>query len=150
MIITVASGKGGTGKTTVAVGLAQALVGDPELIVLDEPTAGLDPVGARLVKDLLLRLRGLGRTIFLSSHILGEVEEVADRIGILFRGELICEGALAALMAGRKEELITPPLTPYQLARLKALLQELGAGEVYRGHWRVTLEEFFLEKIGAK
>ena len=80
--------------------LAQALVGDPELLFLDEPTVGLDPLGTRSVMDLLLRLKGLGRTVFLSSHILGEVEEVADSFAILDRGRVLCAGARAELLAG--------------------------------------------------
>ncbi len=73
--------------------LAQALIGDPELVFLDEPTSGLDPIGTRMVKDLLLKLKGLGRTIFLSSHILGEVEEVADAIVILDGGQVRWTGS---------------------------------------------------------
>lgn len=80
--------------------LAQALVGDPELVFLDEPTAGLDPLGTRSVKDLLLRLKGLGRTVVLSSHVLGEVEEVADTVAILERGRVLCAGRTAELLAG--------------------------------------------------
>ncbi len=80
--------------------LAQALLGDPELLFLDEPTAGLDPLGTRKVKDLLLRLKALGRTVFLSSHILGEVEEIADSFAILERGRVLCAGRTAELLAG--------------------------------------------------
>jgi ABC-2 type transport system ATP-binding protein len=85
--------------------LAQALVGDPELLVLDEPTSGLDPIGTRMVKDLLLRLKGLGRTVFLSSHLLGEVEEVADAIAILDRGRVLCCGRTAELLADGQRSL---------------------------------------------
>ena len=77
---------------------AQALVGDPELVILDEPTSGLDPLGTRMVKDLLLKLKELGRTVFLSSHLLGEVEEVADSLAILDHGRI--------LVAGRTDELL--------------------------------------------
>jgi len=81
--------------------LAQALVGDPEFLFLDEPTSGLDPLGVRLVKDLLVKLKSLGRTVFLSSHRLGEVEEVADAIAILEGGRV--------LLAGRTEEILGAP-----------------------------------------
>jgi ABC-2 type transport system ATP-binding protein len=80
--------------------LAQALVGDPELVFLDEPTSGLDPLGTRKVKDLLLQLKGLGRTVFLSSHVLGEVEEVADSVAILERGRIVRAGRMGELLVG--------------------------------------------------
>ena len=70
------------------IGLAQALVNDPELLLLDEPTTGLDPIGTREMKDLILRLKDEGKTILLSSHLLADVRDVCDRIGILARGDL--------------------------------------------------------------
>ncbi len=79
--------------------LAQALLGDPELLFLDEPTAGLDPLGTRKVKDLLLQLKTLGRTVFLSSHLLGEVEEIADGIVILERGRIVRAGSTREVLA---------------------------------------------------
>ena len=82
------------------VGLAQALVNDPELLVLDEPTDGLDPVGRREVREVLGRLRDQGKTIFLNSHMLSEVERVCDRVAILSSGKVIRQGTLAELTAG--------------------------------------------------
>ncbi len=82
------------------VGLAQALVNDPELLVLDEPTDGLDPVGRREVREVLGRLRDQGKTIFLNSHMLSEVERVCDRVAILSLGKVIRQGTLAELTAG--------------------------------------------------
>jgi ABC-2 type transport system ATP-binding protein len=79
--------------------LAQALLGDPELLFLDEPTSGLDPLGTRKVKDLLLHLKELGRTVFLSSHLLGEVEEIADGVAILERGRVVRAGRMRELLA---------------------------------------------------
>jgi ABC-2 type transport system ATP-binding protein len=76
------------------VGLAQALLGDPEVLVLDEPMSGLDPIGRKEVRDLILELRDEGRTVFFSSHILADAEVICDRVGILVRGELVHEGAL--------------------------------------------------------
>ena len=84
--------------------LAQALVGDPELLYLDEPTSGLDPIGTRQVKDLLLWLKRMGRTVLLSSHLLGEVEEVADRLVILDEGRVRLAGKSADLLAARRLE----------------------------------------------
>ena len=72
------------------VGIASALINDPEIIFLDEPMSGLDPLGRKRIKNIILKLRKRGKTIFFSSHILAEVEEICDRIGILHKGELIC------------------------------------------------------------
>lgn len=79
------------------VGFAVALVGDPPLLVLDEPMSGLDPIGRRMVRELILRLRDEGKTIFFSSHVLGDVEEICDRVGILVAGRLAHEGRIDAL-----------------------------------------------------
>lgn len=76
------------------LGLAQALISDPQVLLLDEPTDGVDPVGRAQVRDLLLRLRSEGRTIFLNSHLLGEIELVCDRVGILDEGRLVEEGTI--------------------------------------------------------
>jgi ABC-2 type transport system ATP-binding protein len=79
------------------VGIAQALVHDPAVIFLDEPTDGVDPVGRREIREILLRLREEGKTIFINSHLLGEVELVCDRVAILQRGEVIREGDIESL-----------------------------------------------------
>jgi ABC-2 type transport system ATP-binding protein len=79
------------------MGLAQALLGDPELVILDEPTANLDPVGRKEFRDILLNLKGQGKTIFISSHILSEVESVCDRVAILQQGRLRRVGSLEEL-----------------------------------------------------
>jgi ABC-2 type transport system ATP-binding protein len=89
------------------IGLAQALVNDPELLILDEPTAGLDPIGTREFKDLILELRRRGKTVLLCSHLLADVEDVCDRIGILYGGALQAEGAVAELLQRRHETQIT-------------------------------------------
>ncbi|MBI5835647.1 MAG: ABC transporter ATP-binding protein [Candidatus Eisenbacteria bacterium] len=82
------------------VGLAQALIADPELLVLDEPMSGLDPLGRRLVRDLVLRLKKRGKTILMSTHILPDVEHLCDRVGILNRGRLVRCLDLAELTSG--------------------------------------------------
>lgn len=84
------------------LGLAQGLIGDPELLILDEPTANLDPIGRRDVRRLLLDMKKEGKTIFVSSHILSEVESVCDDVAILIRGRLVRQGPLSEL-AGRME-----------------------------------------------
>jgi ABC-2 type transport system ATP-binding protein len=81
------------------VGLAQALLGDPDLVFLDEPTDGVDPVGRREIRDILLWLHDQGKTIFLNSHLLSEVEKVCTRVAILNRGELVREGTIDELTA---------------------------------------------------
>jgi ABC-2 type transport system ATP-binding protein len=70
------------------IGLAQALINDPDLILLDEPTTGLDPIGTREMKDLILSLKQQGKTVLLCSHLLADVQDVCDRITILFRGRM--------------------------------------------------------------
>jgi len=81
------------------VGIAQALIHDPELVVLDEPMSGLDPVGRRDVRELILRLRNEGRTVLFSSHILSDAEVLCSRVGILAKGKLVAAGPLAELTA---------------------------------------------------
>ena len=87
---------------TRRIGLAQALINDPELIVLDEPTTGLDPIGTREMKDLILRLRDEGKTILMCSHLLADVQDVCDRIGILYQGELQELGRVDSLLKVRE------------------------------------------------
>lgn len=79
-------------------GLAQALINNPDLLILDEPTSGLDPLGRMKVRDIIQRLKNEGKTVFFSSHELGEVETVCDRVAILHEGELKVEGRVAALV----------------------------------------------------
>ncbi len=86
---------------TRRIGLAQALINDPELIVLDEPTTGLDPIGTREMKDLILRLRDEGKTILMCSHLLADVQDVCDRIAILYQGELKEMGRVGSLLQVR-------------------------------------------------
>ncbi len=81
------------------IGIAQALIGDPSLVILDEPTSALDPIGRRDVRDLIRRLKGMGKTVFLNSHLLSEIEMVCDRVAIIDRGRVVREGALAELLA---------------------------------------------------
>jgi len=82
------------------LGLAQAILHDPDLVFLDEPTDGVDPVGRKQVRDLLLELKSRGKTIFLNSHLLSEVEQVCDRVGIVEKGRLVREGSVVSLTAG--------------------------------------------------
>jgi ABC-2 type transport system ATP-binding protein len=81
------------------VGLAQALINDPDLLILDEPTSGLDPLGRMKVREIIQRLKNDGKTVFFSSHELGEVETVCDRVAIINQGELKVEGRVADLVS---------------------------------------------------
>jgi ABC-2 type transport system ATP-binding protein len=87
------------------VGLAQALINDPDLLILDEPTSGLDPIGRMKVREIIQRLKNEGKTVFFSSHELGEVETVCDRVAIVNQGELKVEGRVADLIAKHQTNL---------------------------------------------
>lgn len=132
------------------VGLARALVGDPELVVLDEPTSGLDPVGRREVKDLVKALGGEGRTVLLSSHLLSEVQDVCTRVAVLVRGRVRAEGALPALLEkpGRGVRFDAAGLPPEKNAEARAALLALGAESVEESRPTVALEDFFLSLVG--
>ncbi|TES91307.1 MAG: ABC transporter ATP-binding protein [Candidatus Cloacimonadota bacterium] len=90
------------------IGIAQSLINDPELVILDEPLSGLDPIGRKDVKDILLSLREEGKTVFFSTHILPDVEKICDRVGILIDGKLVKVGSLNELL---KEEIKTIDIT---------------------------------------
>src|SRR5207247_7133376 len=83
------------------LGVAQSLMHEPDVIFLDEPTDGVDPVGRRHIREMLARLKGQGRTIFINSHLLSEVELICDRVGILQKGEMVREGNIAELTRTR-------------------------------------------------
>jgi ABC-2 type transport system ATP-binding protein len=111
---------------TQRVGLAQALVNDPELVILDEPTSGLDPLGRREVREIILRLRGEGRTILFSSHILSDAEWLCDRVAILSRGRLAAVGTVEDLVresagahATRGWEVVASGMSPSLVDRLR-------------------------------
>ena len=91
------------------IGLAQALINDPDLVILDEPTAGLDPIGCREVKDLIVALARRGKTVILSSHLLADVEDVCDRVVIYYGGRIHAMGTLKELLATPDSLCITVP-----------------------------------------
>ena len=91
------------------IGLAQALINDPDLVILDEPTAGMDPVGCREIKDLILNLKGRGKTVILSSHLLADVEDVCDRAVIYYGGKVQQYGTLEELLTERDSVQFTVP-----------------------------------------
>src|SRR5690606_10320309 len=83
------------------IGLAQALINNPQILILDEPTTGLDPIARKDIRDILIRLRDEGKTLLISSHELMEVELICNRVGILYNGELQTEGTLDELLSDR-------------------------------------------------
>lgn len=131
------------------VGLAQALVHDPRLLVLDEPTAGVDPVGAAAISQLILRLKGQGKTVLITSHLLGQIEDICDRVAILDRGKLILEGAVRDLV-GRsdRQALIVESLPEDELTALRAWLAARGRTLDAVETPRARLDRLFLERVG--
>jgi len=128
------------------IGLAQALIQEPALLVLDEPTAGVDPAGARDIRDLILDLKSHGITVLLSSHLLGQVQEICDRVGILANGSLVREGALRDLLGVENQtQLILQGASPQFLAEIEAQAVRSGARVIERSHPRTSLEQLFLE-----
>jgi ABC-2 type transport system ATP-binding protein len=146
------------------VGLAQALVGDPELLVLDEPASALDPIGRIQVREILLRARRAGKTVFLSSHLLSEVEQICDRLAIVIRGRVARVGTLGELLETQERFVITARgiddlmfegtkengfvrITVPALDQRRTIEQIwLAGGEVVAVHpVRRTLEDLFVE-----
>jgi ABC-2 type transport system ATP-binding protein len=128
------------------IGLAQALIQEPKLVVLDEPTAGVDPAGAREIRDLILDLKRRGITVLLSSHLLGQVQEICDRVGILADGALVREGALDDLLAIENQtDLVLEDASPELVGEIETLAAKSGARVIERGRSRTSLERIFLE-----
>jgi ABC-2 type transport system ATP-binding protein len=130
------------------IGLAQALVQEPRLVILDEPTAGVDPVGSREIRDLILDLKNRGITVFLCSHLLEQVQEVCDQVGIIHRGKMVKEGRIDDLLAiGDQTEIVLRDASPELLEKLAAQIQADGRAELVRsGKPKTTLERLFLEE----
>jgi len=130
------------------IGLAQALVNDPELLLLDEPTSGLDPIGTREMKDLILHLKGQGKTILLSSHLLADVQDVCDRIGILASGQLREIGRVRDLLLVRDVfQLQATGVSPQGREAILAAARTAGATVVSAEHPTTTLEDLFLRVV---
>jgi ABC-2 type transport system ATP-binding protein len=130
------------------VGLAQCLINDPELILLDEPTSGMDPILSREIKDLILDLKAQGKTVLLSSHLLGDVEDLCDRIAMLYRGRLQLEGKVSELLeVGDVTEVEVKNLSDAAMAAVKAEAEKHG-GQVIDSHRRrERLETLFINIV---
>jgi ABC-2 type transport system ATP-binding protein len=131
------------------VGLAQALVNDPDLVILDEPTSGLDPIGCRQIKDLVLMLARRGKTVLLSSHLLADVEDVCDRVAILYRGHIRAIGPMDELLEQKNRcRLTLPEVDADTLKKLLQAARDLTGQDPDVDHPRRNLEQFFLEVVG--
>lgn len=130
------------------IGLAQALVQQPRLLVLDEPTAGVDPIGSRTIRDIILNIKQQGVTVFLCSHLLEQVQEICDRVGVLYQGCLIAEGTMDELTRDdRHSEITLNNPSPELLQQMREL-----AGEAWQDcrPARNSLETVFLRGIQAR
>ncbi len=130
------------------IGLAQALINDPDLLILDEPTSGLDPIGTRQFKDLITTLAARGKTVLLSSHLLADVEDVCDRVCILYGGKERATGTLEELLAQREQtQLITDELDEATLDDLREMLARHGHEVRDVSRPRDRLENLFLRIV---
>jgi ABC-2 type transport system ATP-binding protein len=130
------------------IGLAQALINDPELLLLDEPTTGLDPIGTRQMKDLIKSLRDQGKTIVMCSHLLADVQDICDRVGILYSGELKELGRVDALLKVRDvTEIRATGLNKAAEDEIREVIERHKGELVSLGNPTTTLEELFLSII---
>jgi len=128
------------------IGLAQALINEPKLVVLDEPTAGVDPAGSRDIRNLIVDLKQRGITVLLSSHLLTQVQEICDRVGILARGVLVREGHLEELIAiENRSELVLENASEALVKEIEKLAANSNAKLIDRRKSTTTLERLFLE-----
>jgi ABC-2 type transport system ATP-binding protein len=133
------------------IGLAQALILQPRLLVLDEPTAGVDPAGSRQIRDLILDFKNRGITVLFCSHLLGTVQQVCDRVGILHEGVLVREGRLEDLISiDTQTELTLENASPEVLAQIHSLLATSNASIIKERKPQTTLEDYFLDVTSSK
>ncbi len=134
---------------TRRIGLAQALINDPDLLILDEPTSGLDPIGTRQVKNLIIELGKRGKTILLSSHLLADVEDVCDRMVILYAGKIRAEGTAEELLAASERTVIvTPRLAETTISRIEQVIEECEGKAIDSVEKpRQRLEQLFMDLV---
>src|SRR5215218_1818418 len=131
------------------IGLAQALINNPDLILLDEPTTGLDPIGTREMKDLILSLKAQGKTVLLCSHLLADVQDVCDRITILFGGRMRELGQVKDLLQVKDiTQVQARSLTESQVQELRQFLARMGVRDATVTHPTTTLEDLFMRVVG--
>ncbi len=131
------------------IGLAQALINDPDLLILDEPTTGLDPIGTRQIKDLIRELKNRGKTVLLSSHLLADVEDVCDRVSILYGGRKRAEGPVDELLRMQDVTVIeTDPLSEETISEIEHLIERRDGQGIRRAEApRQRLEQLFLSIV---
>ncbi len=130
------------------IGLAQALINNPELILLDEPTTGLDPIGTREMKDLIVSLKNQGKTVLLCSHLLADVQDVCDRITILFQGRMQTLGMVRDLLQVQDvTQIQARGLSQQQVDQLVGLLKSMGIDGATISHPTTTLEDLFMRIV---
>lgn len=130
------------------IGLAQALINDPKLLVLDEPTTGLDPIGTKQIKDLIIELSQRGKTILLCSHLLADVEDVTDRVAIMFGGRVRQAGTIEQmLIQSGQTNITTDALDDDDLQAVEQALASRGKHIERTSHPRQRLEELFLDIV---
>ncbi|MEM7453913.1 MAG: ABC transporter ATP-binding protein [Planctomycetota bacterium] len=133
---------------TRRIGLAQALINDPELVLLDEPTSGLDPLGTREMKDMILQLRDEGKTVVMCSHLLADVQDVCDRIAILYQGDLKELGRVDSLLqVGNETSIRTTDLSKEAQDEIREVIKRHGSDVLSMENPRTTLEELFLNIV---
>ena len=129
------------------IALAQALINDPDLLMLDEPTTGLDPIGTKQIKDLILHLAKRGKTVLLCSHLLADVEDVCDRIAILYGGKIQSEGKVKELLQQtNKKQIITGSISDTALKKIKQIVRDEQADCVVTSPMD-KLETFFIRTV---
>src|SRR5580698_7970917 len=131
------------------IGLAQALINDPDLVILDEPTAGLDPIGCREVKDLIVALARRGKTVILSSHLLSDVEDVCDRVVIYYGGKIQAMGTLKELLATPDVVRITTPVLGRETLEraLEIIRRDVDGDKIKIDNPTQNLESYFLDVV---
>lgn len=131
------------------IGLAQAMINDPSLLILDEPTSGLDPLGCREVKDLIHLLKKRGKTVIVTSHLLSDIEDVCDRVIILYGGRIRAQGTLHELLTIEgTDRITTPQLRPDVMEKVLSILRSNLSEDQFRiDHPRMSLEEYFLDVV---
>jgi ABC-2 type transport system ATP-binding protein len=133
---------------TRRIGLAQALINEPDLVLLDEPTSGLDPIGTRDMKDMILKLRDEGKTVVMCSHLLADVQDVCDRIAILYSGELKELGKVDELLKEQDETVLrTSKLDQNVIDQVKSVLEKNNVELINASQPTATLEELFLKTV---
>jgi len=133
---------------TRRIGLAQALINDPELIVLDEPTTGLDPIGTREMKDMIIDLRSQGKTVLMCSHLLADVQDVCDRIAILYQGELKELGRVDRLLTVQDvTQIQVRGLTDAAKREIRQVIDRHGGELLRMDNPTTTLEDLFLNIV---